>query len=135
MNSNKFTFGRFSTPLEDYMQDLRKVATLTDLKAMETKYSQILDDAAEAFAAMTEESFQDFIVKLPKCFGKGEPPDEDWLHRFGAIILPKLFIELAPALKQYGAGSGLIMHRLLDVNQAEIKNGKFQLIGEENESA
>jgi hypothetical protein len=119
--------GRFSTPIEDYMKEIRKVKTFAEFKAMETKYEMILDDAAEAYAAMTEETFPEFLEQLPKCFINADSPDELWLTKFSAIALPRLAIYLSSVMKDSGKGSGFIMNRYLDENLAEISDGKFKL--------
>lgn len=117
--------GRFDTPLEDYSKDLRKVKTFADLKAMQEKYSLILSDAKPVFEAMTEEDFPEFIKYLPIACDKNLTDlNMLWAKKYGAIVLPYLFLQIAPFLN-YGMGSGFVMHRLMDEGLAEIKDGLF----------
>jgi hypothetical protein len=125
MKDNNQKIGRLDTPIEDYNRDLKQLQTFEEFQAMKEKYSLILDDAAEAFERMTEESFQEFIGELHKCFGKTDRPDDDWCRKYGAIVLPELFIRLAPMIRIHG--SGFVMNRLLDEGLAEIKEGRFCL--------
>ena len=119
--------GRFDTPVEDYMREIRKVKTLADLKAMETKFRLILDDSAEIYASITEETFAEFASQLPKCFGKGEPPDADWMTKYAAIVMPRLIIYLFDVMNASAMPSGFVMNRYLDENLAEITDGKLKL--------
>lgn len=117
--------GNLDTPIERYNRDLRQLQTFGEFLEMKERYSLILDDAAEAFEQMTEESFQEFIRELPLCFGEADRPTDEWCHKYGAIVLPKLFIQLADLIQTQC--SGFVMNRLLKENLAEIKDGRFCL--------
>lgn len=117
--------GRFDTPLENYCKEIRKIKTLADLREVQKKYSLILSDAAPIFEAINEENFPEFIKYLPiACDKNSTDLNYLWAKKYGAIVLPYLFIQLAPFL-QSGMGSGFVMHRLMDEGLAEIKNGLF----------
>ena len=131
-NEKTLTIDRFSTPIEDYGEAIRTITTLVDVREIETKYKMILDDAAECFARITEETFPEFFSQFHLCFQNGDVPTEDWLEKYSAIALPRLFIQLLPVLAGEAAElpSGFVMNRLIDIGLAEIKDGKFLLKNE-----
>ncbi len=116
--------GRFDTPLEDYGKDIQQIKTFEDFQKVGEKYSMILSDAKPVFDNMTEENFPEFISWFPNCF-KDVEVDEEWAEKYGAVALPYLFIRLAPLMIESGMSSGFCMHRLIDENLAEIKDGMF----------
>ena len=79
---------------------------------------------------MTEESFSDFRAELPKAFRDDSAPSDEWMESYGAIVLPKLFIDLVGFLAATPMPSGFVMNRLLESKMAEIKEGRFCLIKE-----
>ena len=119
-----------STPVEDYSREVRRIRTLADVRAFEAKFKLVLDDAAEAFGRVTEETFAGFIEQLPLCFGNSSVPSDDWMASYSAIPLPKLFIEIVYLLHPAGIASGIVLSRLIDVGKAEIKDGIYILKGD-----
>lgn len=117
----------FSTPIEDYIKDIHSVHTFEDIVKIREKHVLILDDAGPELKGITEEDFPYFIEHLPFCFA-GENPPNEWMEKYGAIPLPKLFIQIGGLLHGTRMSSGFILKRLLDENMATIENGEFKLI-------
>ena len=98
-----------------------------DLQNLKEKYLQILDDAEEVINSITPENFSEFIKGLPNAMDvKASAIDDAWARTYGAIVLPRLFLQLI----QYpdsGMGTGFVMHRLVDEGLAGIVETRFKI--------
>lgn len=125
---NKLPFGKFSTPFEDYSKELKKVKTFEDLMRLKEKYFSILDDAEGVYNSITPENFGEFMTGLPEATDKNAVKiDEVWAGKYGAIVLPRLFLQIVQFFDG-GMGSGFLMHRLIEAKRAKIENGRFRIL-------
>lgn len=129
MRSLEIPFRRFDEPLQEYSKEVRQIKTIDDVRRIEEKFYFLLDDAAPCYANINEETFVEFKKQMPLCFREDRPPTDDWMKKFGAVILPKLFIDLAP-MYRFQMPSGFFMSRLLESGLAEMKDGRFTLRAE-----
>lgn len=124
---NTFPFGRFTDPLKDYSKAVQAIASLEDIRAIESKYHAVLDDAASCLERINDEaSLAEFVREHQLCYVEDRLPSEEWLDKYSAVPLPKLFIDLA-GFYELGMPSGFFMHRLLDEGLAEMRDGRFIL--------
>lgn len=119
----------FSTPLEDYSKAVRKIKTLADVRDIQEKYAMFLDDAEPCFESINERTFEEFKSELSRAYRNGKSLSGDWFEKYGAIVLPALFLTVGDAMALSNMSSGLVMNVMLNNNRAVIENGKFKLLG------
>lgn len=105
----------------DYCAALPKCKTLGDLAALLRSYHTIFPDALEAAPTTTTE-FEVFMSGLRK-ERRGQFAGEDFMKRFGAVILPELMIHVGAVAQHFGAPWGCAFIRLQDAGRIRFDGG------------
>lgn len=98
----------------DYAKALTVCDSLADLKALVTRYQELVVDAVPVVAAMTEADFQAFRKGL-KSERRGKFAGEEWAERFGAVLMPLPMMTITQVAAQFQAPFGVTWQRLRDL--------------------
>jgi hypothetical protein len=97
----------------DYVKAVKACKTLDELKQIVTDYREIAEDAYTEVEKMDDTLFEQF------CKGRNKPnPSMKWMERFGAVLLPKMILELGLIACQFGVPFGVAYHRVKDMQRA-----------------
>lgn len=110
-------------PADDYCKGLDKASSWDELRQHIEMYAPLFPDAYEA-AREHMPSYADFDhFKLGlKMERKGKFSGEDWMTKFGAILMPANMIHLGEIAIKYGVPTGLAFCRLVESGIITIKN-------------
>src|SRR5688500_12702503 len=99
---------------EAYAAMLPKCATLDELRAHVLAYEDIAIDAAEVVHAMTKADFREWQIGLKK-ERRGKFAGEDFVRRFGAVLMPQPMLRITMIADEYGVPFVVAHHRLKEV--------------------
>lgn len=85
---------------EAYAQHLSDCQTLDELKEVMTLYADLAVDAGRVVASMTVADFSEFKRGL-KQERKGRFAGEEWVQRFGAILIPLPMLRISEVAEQF----------------------------------
>ena len=109
-------------------QDAEYAASLTtcdsadDVRALLIAYRPLVLDALLVAAKMTAEDFRVFRIGL-KQERRGKYAGDEWMHRFGAILMPQPMMTVTQIAQQYKAPFGVTYQRLKDLRPDLLQIG------------
>ena len=98
-------------PAALYVEAIDSCVTLDDLKQTLSEWETLAPDAAKAVASMTETEFPAFVAGLKK-ERRGEFSGEEWISKWGMILMPEKMFKATMTSMRYGAPWGLAWIRL-----------------------
>lgn len=90
---------------KDYCDGVRRCRTLKELKKFTQDWNYLCADAAEVAGLMTAKDWPEFKRGL-KSESKGEFAGDEWVKRFGDILLPALVLQVGMIAEHFKAPFG-----------------------------
>lgn len=115
-----------------YSKGLARCRVPEDLTELVERFAPLFPDAYEQGKYLSNEDFMQFRAGFKK-ERKGIFAGEDFMKRFGAVLLPANLIHIGMVANQYGVPFGLAFCRMKENGMLSIKNGVCKMI--ENASA
>ncbi len=115
-----------SNQARDYSDSLRKVHNFTELLGLVNQYQAIAGDATEAVrTGLTDpEAFwHDFSEGHAKEM-RGEYSGDEWVARFGMIVMPEIIMRVGLIALHFGAPWGCAFIRLKEEGMLVKKRGQ-----------
>jgi hypothetical protein len=97
-----------------YARELTECATLSDLKAMMARYSELAVDAGRVVAAMTDADMAEFRRGLRQ-ERKGRFAGEEWARRFAAVLMPLPMLTVSQIAGEYQVPFSVALRRVKDL--------------------
>lgn len=113
--------GYIDDPSETYNSALNECRVPAELVGLTKRYSRLFPDAYEQAKNISNEEFLQFRKGL-RSERAGKFAGEAFMHRFGAILMPAIMLQVAMVAEQFGAPWGLAFCRLKEIGKIEIKN-------------
>lgn len=110
-----------SDQASDYSKALPKCKSLDELTHLLESYHTIFPDALE-HAPMNEGEFIDFMAGLRK-ERRGQFAGEEFMNRFGVVLLPELMLHVGMVAQHFGAPWGCAFLRLKDFKRIQFDDG------------
>jgi len=94
----------------EYVKAVKKCKTLDELKSIVKEYRIIAEDAYQSVQQMDDLLFEQF------CKGRNRSkPSLKWMELYGAILLPRLILEVGLVAVQFHVPFGAAYLRLKDL--------------------
>ncbi len=106
----------------DYTKALTACQNVAEVKALVSEYAELAVDAVPLAEAMTDADWAEFQRGL-KSERRGKFAGEDWMHRFGAILMPLPMMTITQIADQYKAPFGVAWFRCRDLRPDLLKVG------------
>jgi len=110
----------------EYGAALDKCATFGDCMSVLDRYRELFPDALAAAPknAMEFDQFQRGLRKERK----GTFAGEQWLERFGAVMMPALAIQVAEVAMRFHVPWGLAFNRLVEAGRVKMVDGAYRWV-------
>lgn len=93
----------------EYVDKVKHCKSLPELQAIVTEYRELAEDAYQAVQMMDDTLFEQF------CKGRNKSkPSMKWMEMYGAILLPKVILEVGLLACQFNVPFGVAYHRMKD---------------------
>ena len=119
--------GYQSEPIEDYQKALNGAKTLDGLRKAVGKFALIAGDAAEVVSGMDEDAFKEWAAGLAM-ERKKQFAGEDWVEKYGAIVMPIVMLEVGMIAQHFGAPWGCAYIRMKEAGRIKEVCGVAQLV-------
>lgn len=107
---------------EDFRKCLDDARTLAVLQAAAERYRAIFPDAYDVTASMDDAAFLEWRSGLSK-ERKKQFAGEEWVERFGPLIMPAVALHVAMLASELCVPFGLAFNRMKEVGQIAIRDG------------
>lgn len=122
-------------PDKDYSSGLDDAKLRADLWVHTAMYAPLFPDAHEqALAIEDDERFMQWRAGL-RLERKGDFAGEDFMNRFGAILMPANLVRIGMVAAQFKVPFGLAFCRLKDAGAIVIKNGAVEWVKAKRKAA
>lgn len=119
---NLDTIGYVDEPEEAWVKGLDAAKSRADLRALAELYAPLVQDACAQIDKMDDEAFEDFKHGLRK-ERKGRFAGEEFMEKFGAILLPEMMMHVGMVMAHFGVPFGLAFRRLRENGMIEVRDG------------
>lgn len=96
---------------KEYTKSLTAAETLDDLREHAKRWEPVAADALEIVSGMTEDGFKAFRKGL-RSERRGKFAGEEWMNKYGAVMLPAVLFEASIVASLYMVPWGLAYIRL-----------------------
>ena len=110
----------------EYGAALDKCATFGDCMSVLDRYRELFPDALAA-APKNAIEFDQFQRGLRK-EREGRFAGEQWLERFGAVMMPALAIQVAEVAMRFHVPWGLAFNRLVEAGRVKMVDGAYRWV-------
>ena len=115
-------------PDRTYRDGLDKVRLPADLTDLVERFAALFPDAYEQGKYLSDEDFLQFKAGL-RHERKGEFAGEDFMEKFGAILMPANMIHVGIVANQFKVPFGLAFCRMKESGMLTIDGGVCQVVG------
>jgi hypothetical protein len=121
--------GYLTEPMEPYMKALEGAKTLKSLAAAVQKYKKIAADACAVVDGMGEADFTEWRRGLAS-ERKKEFAGDEWCQRFGAILIPRVMLEVGLVANHFVAPWGCAYIRMREEGRISEAGGVASIVTE-----
>ena len=115
-------------PDQTYCEGLDKARLPSDLTDLVERFAALFPDAYEQGKHLSDEDFLQFKAGL-RHERKGEFAGEDFMKKFGAILMPANMIHIGMVANQFGVPFGLAFCRMKENEMLTIDGGVCRMAG------
>lgn len=116
------SIGYIDEPDVEWRESLDAVRLCFDLKKLAERFAPLFPDAYEQAINMDDDDFMQFRAGLVK-ERKGRFAGEDFMNKFGSIMLPANMLHVGQVSAKFGVPFGLAFCRMIEAGMLDISSG------------